>query len=169
METLIRICPNCNNNIYYKSKKSYNSFKKKNTLCRSCTVSLEIRTPESNIKRSNTLKGHAVSEKTKTKLRIKNSERIKNSYGNTFINYNKNACKIIDDYGKLHGYNFQHALNGGEFYIKELGYWVDGYDKEKNAVIEYYEKRHKWRVQKDFERETEICNFLKCDFIILWE
>ena len=48
-----------------------------------------------------------------------------------YPNFNSNACKIIDEYGNKNGYNFQHAMNGGEFYIKELGYWVDGYDREK--------------------------------------
>ena len=56
-----------------------------------------------------------------------------------------------------------------EYYIKELGYWVDGYDKERNTVIEYYEKYHEKQVQRDLNRETEICNHLGCDFIILWE
>lgn len=41
--------------------------------------------------------------------------------------------------------------------------------EEKNTVIEYYEKKHNNKVQKDFQRETEICNYLSCDFIILWE
>jgi len=36
--------------------------------------------------------------------------------------FNKSACKIIDEYGKNHDYNFQHALNGGEYHIEELGY-----------------------------------------------
>lgn len=36
----------------------------------------------------------------------------------------------------------QHAENFGEFYIKELGYYVDGYDKENNIVYEWDEKWH---------------------------
>lgn len=86
-------------------------------------------------------------------------------------NYNPNACEIIEEYGKNNGYNFQHALNGGEFYVKELGYWVDGYDKEKNVVVEYYEKYHKFPKQKklDIEREEKIINCLKCKFIKLYE
>jgi hypothetical protein len=85
--------------------------------------------------------------------------------------YNPKACDAIDEYGKLHGYNFQHAMNGGEFYIKELGYSVDGYDKEKNIVIEYYEKYHTRpkQIKKDLERQKLITEFLKCQFIILNE
>ncbi len=85
--------------------------------------------------------------------------------------YNKNACKIIDEYSKKNGYSFQHAMNGGEFHIKELGYWVDGYDKDKNVVIEYYEKRHIKTTTRDEFRKQEIINHLGCKFIEIkeWE
>lgn len=96
-------------------------------------------------------------------------KRIKDRYGVAFPNYNKNACKIIEEYGKKNGYNFQHAENGGEFYIGELGYWVDGYDKEKNVVIEYYERHHYNKdgtlKARDLIREQEIINYLNCKFI----
>lgn len=85
--------------------------------------------------------------------------------------HNPFACKIIDEYGKKNGYNFQHALNGGEYHIKELGYWVDGYDESKNSVIEYFEKHHnrtKMKI-KDNRRMKEIIDFLKCTFIIIYE
>lgn len=92
--------------------------------------------------------------------RIENGERHP-----TF--YNKSAIPIIDEYGKENGYNFQHAENGGEVTI--IGYWVDGYDKEKNVVIEYYERAH-YNIDgslkcKELKRENEIINFLKCIFI----
>ena len=64
----------------------------------------------------------------------------------------------------------QHALNGGEYHIKELGYWVDGYDVEKNVVIEYHEKHHYLPKQneKDKKRQKEIIETLKCKFIIIY-
>lgn len=83
--------------------------------------------------------------------------------------FNPIACRLIDEYGKQNGYNFQHALNGGELYLKDVNYWVDGYDKDKNVVIEYYEKQHKYRKQKDDTRLSEIKNHLQCKFIILHE
>lgn len=97
---------------------------------------------------------------------IKRIERNLNHQIST--NFNPNACKIIDEYGQKHGYNFQHAMNGGEFYIKELGYWVDGYDKDKNIVIEIDEKKHFKNGnlrKKDLIRQNEIEKFLKCKFI----
>jgi hypothetical protein len=86
-------------------------------------------------------------------------------------NYNPKACQIIEEYGKEHGYNFQHALNGGEYYIKELGYWVDGYDEEKNVVIEYMEIFHRktYIKIKDIKRKELIIKFLNCEYIEIWE
>lgn len=102
-------------------------------------------------------------------LRIAHINRIRNNHIHCFPNYNINACKAIDEYGKLHEYNFQHALNGGEYYIKELGYFVDGYDKDKNVVIEYYESHHKYQIEHDNVRQKEIERVLQCTFIILNE
>lgn len=117
-------------------------------------------TPEHKEKIRSSLMGHFVSDETKIKIGLKSKGRyhtkaskdkirmsvikvLKDRYGkNIFPLYNPKACKIIEEYGKKNGYNFQHALNGGEFHIEELGYWVDGYDKDKNVVIEYYESHH---------------------------
>ena len=84
--------------------------------------------------------------------------------------YNPIACKLIDDYGKRNGYNFQHALNGGEIELKELGYWVDGYDKNKNTIFEYNEPHH-YDIngnlkEKDKRRLNEIKTHLQCKLII---
>lgn len=85
--------------------------------------------------------------------------------------FNPDACNAIDEYGRRHEYAFQHALNGGEYYIEELGYWVDGYDKQKNVVVEFYEREHNRSARKikDRRRQIEIIDFLKCKFIIIHE
>ena len=83
--------------------------------------------------------------------------------------YNKNSIPIIESYGKEYGYNFQHAENGGEYHIKDLGYFVDAYDKEKNVVLEIDEFQHFDSngdlKQKDINRQREIEDFLGCKFI----
>jgi very-short-patch-repair endonuclease len=56
-----------------------------------------------------------------------------------------------------------------QYLITKLGYIVDGYCTETNTVYEVYEKYHDTQVQKDLQREIEICNFLSCDFIIIWD
>jgi len=113
-----------------------------------------------------------ISIETRRKLRIKALERIQNSLEKGYQlrpNYNPAGCKLIDEYGNKHGFNFQHAENGGEYFISKLGYWVDGYDEERNIVIEVDEPFHYDSngnlSEKDIIRQEEIINFLKCDFI----
>ena len=86
-------------------------------------------------------------------------------------NFNKNACFLFDKISQEKNINIKHALNGGEFQIKELGYWVDGYDEINNIVYEFYENSHftKSKMKKDLCRENEIKQFLKCDLIIIKE
>lgn len=117
-------------------------------------------------------KGKSVSNERKRQMRIHAINRIQQHIkdnGQVIPNYNSSGCKVIDEYAKEHGYNFQHALNGGEFYIKELGYWLDGYDKEQNVAIEIDEKHHFDMdgnlLKKDIERQNEIQLFLDCKFI----
>tara|TARA_S200002703_G_C3723448_1_gene222253 strand:- start:17 stop:766 length:750 start_codon:yes stop_codon:yes gene_type:complete len=104
---------------------------------------------------------------TKKKMRLSAIETIKNSKGQCFPRYNKNSIKIIEDFGEKNNFKFQHAENGGEFFIKELGYWVDAYDKEKNVVLEIDEPRHFTNGKlkhKDILRQSEIENYLGCRF-----
>jgi hypothetical protein len=57
-----------------------------------------------------------------------------------FPSYNKKACEIFDEISKKENIHIQHAMNGGEYYIKELGFWLDGYDSINNVAYEYDEK-----------------------------
>ncbi len=80
--------------------------------------------------------------------------------------YNKNACHYMDG---LIGFNFQHALNGGEFLIKEFGYYVDGYDIKQNIIFEY-DERHHFDIygnlkDGDYNRMNKIQKVLNCDFL----
>ena len=119
-----------------------------------------------------------LSEEHRRKVRISHIKRVEQLKldGHTLKpNFNIAACKIIDDYGKRHGYKFQHAMNGGEYFIDRLGYWVDGYDKTKNVVVDYYEDNcHHYNKdgtmkKKDLQRIDEIKRHLGCRFIILEE
>ena len=49
---------------------------------------------------------------------------------------------MYDIANEIFGWKLRHAMNGGEYYIKELGYWVDGYDKENNIIYEFDEHQH---------------------------
>lgn len=125
------------------------------------------------IKISEKLKKRIPTDSHKNKIRISHLKRIQENLSLTGKklnpNFNKSACQIFDKISKANGIKIQHALNGGEFHIKELGYWVDGYDKDNNVVYEYDEKRH-FDVygnlkQKDVDRHNQIINFLNCKII----
>jgi hypothetical protein len=94
-----------------------------------------------------------------------------------FPAYNKKSIKIIKSYGRKFGYKFQHAETYdrennyiGEYHIKELGYFLDAYDKERNVVLEIDEDGHFLhgkRKEKDIMRQRTIEQFLGCKFIRL--
>lgn len=121
--------------------------------------------------KNNPMYGRTQSNETKQKIRLLRIERMKREQGQLIPAYNPKACDQIEKFGKQNGYNFQHAENGGEFYIEELGYWVDGYDEEKNVVVEYDELHHKRKntQNKDKIRQEKIQKHLNCQFIRLQE
>lgn len=78
--------------------------------------------------------------------------------------FNPKACNYLDLLSKQKGWDIQHAMNGGEYRISDLGYWVDGYDKGRNIVIEYDEPFHDKHTEKDLRRQHEIIEHLGCEF-----
>ena len=106
------------------------------------------------------------------KMRLWAIQKVQNQLidgGQVYPAYNPSACRLIDEYGQKYGYHFQHALNGGEYFISHLGYWVDGYDKQKNVVLEVDESHHFDKDgslrERDIRRQKEIESYLKCKFI----
>jgi hypothetical protein len=118
-------------------------------------------------KRNNLNKTHKQS--TKLKMRISALEYISSLKGRVVPRYNKESISIIEKYGKENGYKFIHAENGGEYFIKELGYFLDAYDPINNIVLEIDERFHFDNngnlKQKDIERQENIQNLLNCKFI----
>lgn len=107
--------------------------------------------------------------------RLKKIELIKNNLKNGYQlapAFNTKACQIFDDISKQKNIHIQHAMNGGEYYISKLGYWLDGYDIINNIAYEYDEKAHFINGQlkpKDLIRQNEIEKYLKCEFIRIKE
>lgn len=141
-----------------------------------------IRSEESNIKRSKSCKkagcglynkGRKCTEKNKKLYRIQMIDRLKKTYKNFHPGYNTKACKIFDELMKQFKIEIQHALNGGEYHIEKLGYYVDGYDSLNNVIYEYDERRH-YDVygklnEKDVKKQKDIEHYLNCKFIrIKW-
>jgi hypothetical protein len=135
-------CPKCNKIIYYSRKYTLIESIDKNRKCRKCSKKGII---------PSFLKDGKFSNETLQKISktwFKKGDRPKNA------NFRKG--KTIDEI-----YGVEKA--------KELGYFVDGYDKENNVVYEWDEKRHFNKdgslKSKDVLRENEIKQFLKCKFI----
>ena len=112
--------------------------------------------------------GHTHSEETKSKMRESAMEYLKKNKDITCPRYNQKSINYIQNLNEEKGWNLQHAENGGEYQV--CGYYVDGYDKERNIVFEYDEPRHYKDVDnsilkdKDFERQNVIKNELNCEF-----
>ena len=117
-------------------------------------------------------RGKKVSEEARKNLRLGQLNRLQQMYGQLFPNYNKNICKVFDEINRTLVWNGVHAENGGEYHLKNLGYWLDYYEPTQNVVIEFYEKYHftrKGQFEKDELRRKEIVQELNCRFIILTE
>jgi hypothetical protein len=103
---------------------------------------------------------------TKQKIREAFVKR-QSTYGCS-ANYTEKACNYLDKLNKEFGWNLQHGMNGGELTV--CGYYVDGYDKKRNIVVEYDERNHyidpenNILRQKDVERQNNIMSYLGCKF-----
>ena len=108
------------------------------------------------------------SEETKRKIRQSTVDYLVNVKSSR-PRYNKSSIPVLEQIAKEHGWNIQHAENGGEFYTG-IGYFVDAYDKEKNVVLEYDEPAHYEDIEnnvlrkKDLKRQNEIIEHLHCEY-----
>ena len=113
-------------------------------------------------------KGRHHTEESKALIRKGTVKYLLNVLGSR-PRYNKSAIPILEQIAKEHGWNIQHAENGGEFYTG-IGYFVDAYDKEKNIVLEYDEPVHYEDIEnnilreKDLKRQNEIIEHLHCEY-----
>lgn len=113
-------------------------------------------------------KGRKHSEESKRKMRISASKYLQTIRA-TPCRYNKFSISVLEKIAKEHGWNIQHAENGGEFYTG-IGYFVDAYDKDKNIVLEFDEAAHYIDAQnnvlhdKDIKRQKEIIDHLHCEY-----
>jgi len=121
---------------------------------------------------SKATKNKVFSNEHRRKLRLSKINQIsKNKFDGNQISpaFNPIGCQILDKMSKETNTYIQHAMNGGELYIKHLGYWVDGYDEKNNIVYEIDEQQH-FDIsgnlkEKDKNRQNEIKKYLNCTFI----
>lgn len=107
------------------------------------------------------------SDETKRKMRISAIKYLEETVGIS-PRYNKFACKFFDYLNNKYNLKGQHAENGGEYFIKDLGYWLDYIDFENKIIIENNEKSHykPKRIKKTKLKEKELRNYFK-DFDII--
>lgn len=168
-------CQYCNQ-IFHSRQKLYNHYKDcvekaklpKDSLGKTINIDGKRKSAET-IKRKYasgelTHKSQSCSPETRAKLAEKMRER-KNII-NCQCNYNKKACKFIDELNIKNNWHLQHAMNGGEYKIGP--YHVDGYDKALNIVFEYDEKQSKHTqikgILRDKCRQAYIIEKLNCEF-----
>ena len=111
------------------------------------------------------MKGKNHTEETKTKIRIKIIKRIQDNYNiipQPF--YNIKACEYFKKFDEENNTKGRYAVyGGGEFQIKELGYFPDYINFEKKLIIEWDEEKHYKSDgslrEKDVIRQKQIQEF----------
>lgn len=117
---------------------------------------------------SKSFKGKHHTEATKAKLRRSTAEYLQNNWSGR-VRFSYRGCDYINQLNEKCGYNFQHALNGGEVVID--GFFLDGYDRNNNIAFEYDERRHykdvinNVLIDKDIDRMRIIHEKTNCRFI----
>jgi predicted RNA-binding Zn-ribbon protein involved in translation (DUF1610 family) len=120
--------------------------------------------------------GPKISREGLRSLRIKRIAEISKAKfdgGQVMPSYNHEACNFFNRLNEKLKWNGQYATNGHEYYIKELGYFVDYYEPTLNLIIEWDEDTH-YDVDgnlkiKDEMREKEIKSYLNCKFFRIKE
>ena len=153
----MRYCPKCDSKIVYKGLWKKRNADKYGKVCQHCVGDLAVtfRKP--------------LSVNTKLKMRLRKIEKLQSVWGNgVHPNYSPLSCEYFDWLNKWNGWNGRYATNGGEYFIKDLGYWVDYYEPKENVIVEWDEPRHYDRYgnlrQKDIVRMNEIKGLLRCTF-----
>lgn len=183
-----RSCPICKTLLNYKHASNYFAAIKKNSKCNTCSKlgTRKTKTTSKTPWKRNCSKCESIIYYS-TKDSLRRAELSKRKCRNCtdaehrrwmiehrkikYPRYNSNACVLFEQINDTFKWNGQHAENGGEFYIKELGYWVDYYEPNLNLVIEYDEKHHKNQKKNlhDINRQEKIIKHLNCKFYRIHE
>jgi len=102
--------------------------------------------------------GKKLSKEIKRKLRVAAIKQHRKN-GIKFPAIDGGSVEYFDNMNKYSGFHIQHP----NIEIKDLGYFVDGYDPILHAVFEYDTKTHnscRYK-KKDLERQKEIIEYYK--------
>lgn len=193
-----RRCPRCKMLLTYSSIGNLNLAIKKNCSCRSCTFSGKSFSHETRQKMSISHRGLKHTDVHKRKIRgpgnpmygIHRYDKLNPFYGKKHTDDSRrkmriSACKRVlelqrsndgrlNNIGKGEIQYFdklekERGWNGiRQYFIEELGYFVDYYEPTHNIVVEYDEPRHYKNGNlrpNDIRRMNEIIKYLKCTFL----
>jgi len=151
-----RICLECGQEFEIKFQRE-----SKRMFCStSCSMKHRLHDPEYRQDHCNKNKGRKQSSKTRQKRRLSHISRIESLGIRIYPNWNPKACEYFRKYDSDHNTNGQYATNGGEYRIRELGYWVDYINHDIKLIMEYDEKAHFDEngnlKEKDISRQHEI-------------
>jgi len=184
-----RVCPECNKEILYSLMDNLKRAEKANSVCKSCSKKgkkfsdeHKEKLRESRIGRKNSLISRLKNSKTQKQRFIDNPELRKKAsetskrilhqvdirkkhiealsktrwLGKTF---DKGQLEMIEKWNQL-GFHFEPNF---QLHTNNFLCYVDGYDKEKNVVLEYDGKYHTTLKQqkKDLIRQQKIIDILK--------
>lgn len=110
------------------------------------------------IRENHTSRGKHRTKTVKLKIRIGALNHIKNIRGMVSPNIGKYEKGYLDLLEEILGYKIirQYPV---------IGYFIDGYCKERNIAIEIDEPKHFAKIEKDILRQEEIEKILKCKFL----
>jgi hypothetical protein len=169
-QKLSKECPICKSEMYYKKRCYLLASIRLNKICINCSRKKvsnnsigKRHSIETCRKMSMSRIGKKFTESHKQNIRLGKAKLILD--GKMFPRINEKACKFIDQLNLKNSWNLIHGLNGGEYHIKELGYWVDGFDENLNIIFEYDEPIH-YRCgnilrKKDLLRQNNIISYFK--------
>ena len=121
-----------------------------------------VASAETKLKMSKARKGKKFSSEHKQKLRIarlKHIEKYIAEGGQTAPAYSSIACKFFDWFDNQYNTTGRYATKGGEYQIKELGYFVDYFNPDMGIIMEWDEEHHYRNgklKKKDIQRQEEI-------------
>lgn len=165
-----RVCRLCSDDMIYSCRCSFNTGERTNAICRKCSTKISAKyadkscfqTDEYRTKMSNALKSVRNTDRYGEGFRRKCRENKQKQIQQQGIQrtYNPAACNFINQFNLKFGTKLQHGMNGGE--CQFIGYSLDGYDKERNAIFEYDEPKHNILSvrQKDDERQRRLIDYL---------
>ena len=97
-------------------------------------------------------------------MRIGTIKSIEEKNGFCYPNFNINACEFFKQFDEENNTKGRYAVyGGGEFFIKELGYFPDYINFEEKIIMEWDEEYHfdenGYLEEKDVQRQKEIQAF----------